>query len=342
MLRDSSQYLSGRPAPAPITRNHPTADMASGLPPLPTEAHPWLTAVAKTLGLTGRTAETFTRYGLLTVPSLNILMLCQQAEPARWSLLGFVQPPAGISTLLWSEALLRANCVAMALDTCVWGQDEKGVTVLAKQLPFYQYNDCQAVVEAIEQMEALSSSLLVTVVAAAQASTDAPEQPSSDMTPVSPQLDLLGQRLDSMAERAIDAQWHKPLIEQALTALKVALPGQAFGSVGALKVDKRFIEVIADPDERHLLLSTSVGVSISTAAQRSAALQTNLYLMTGAHCGLALAPGGATLQSRWDCTGLDGNDLAAWLADFMTLACALDAGDPPAAATHYRSAGGHN
>jgi hypothetical protein len=338
MLADPNLRFS-TPSRSPQARKAPADPTLNGLPPLGDDTRPWLTEVASALGLSPQAAATFAGYGMLTLSPLNVLMVRQQEEPPQWSLLGFIQPPTGISPLLWSEALLRANCVSMALDTCVWAQDASGATLLVKHLPFYHHNDSQALIEAIEQMQALGESLLVTLTAAAQASDNPPEQPSSDMAPANSQLAQLGRKIDAIAEQQINDQWHRPLLEQAFTALQVPLPGQAFGSVGSLKVNDRYIDIIANPDHRHLLLTTSVTVPLSSAEQRGAALQGNLYLMTGARCGVALSPAGASLQARWDSTGLDGDNLASVLAGFVTLAASLDSNQRPGAMSGKRSNG---
>jgi hypothetical protein len=338
MLTDPSLRFS-TPSRSSQTRKASADAMLNGLAPLGDDTRPWLTEVAQALELSPQEAATFASYGMMTLSPLNVLMVRQQEEPPRWSLLGFIQPPAGIGSLLWSEALLRANCVSMALDTCVWAQDGSGATLLVKQLPFYHHNDSRALIEAIEQMQALGASLLVTLIAAAQAGENPPEQPSPDMAPANSQLAQLGKKVDAIAEQQINDQWHRRLLEQAFTALQVPLPGRAFGSVGSLKVDDRYIDIIADPDQRHLLFSTPVAVALNGVERRSAALQGNLYLMTGAHCGIALAPAGASLQARWDSTGLDGDDLARWLTGFVTLAVGIESNQRPGATSGKRPNG---
>jgi hypothetical protein len=335
MLTDPNLRFS-TPSRSPQARKAPADSTLNDLPPLGDDTRSWLTEVARALGLSPQAAASFARYGMLTLSPLNVIMIRQQEEPPRWSLLGFIQPPTGISPLLWSEALLRANCVSMALDTCAWAQDASGATLLVKQLPFYHHNDSQALIKAIEQMQALGDSLLVTLTAAAQAGENPPEQPSPDMAPANSQLAKLGEKVDAIAEQQIHNQWHRRLLEQAFTALQIPLPGRAFGSVGSLKVNDRYIDIIADPDQRHLLLSTPVAVALNRTEQRGAALQSNLYLMTGAQCGVALAPAGASLQARWDSTGLDGNDLASWLVGFVMLAVGIDSNQRPGATSGRR------
>jgi hypothetical protein len=329
MLIDPNRSFKNPPASAaPIGPNGRGAGARPGASPEPpsidAEARPWLKAAAEALDQRANAVSQFARTGMISLEAVNIVMFCQQASPPRWTLLGYVRPPAGVPPLLWNEALLRANCVSMAMDTCAFGIDAQGSAVMVKQIPTYHYDDVQRLTEALVHMRDLAMSLRITVHAVATAGSVAHEPPSADMSPATQELAQLKTSMDDLAKRELSVQWHRPLLEQTLRALDLPVPRQAFGSVGAFKLGKRYVEVVAAPDKRHLLLSTAVNLPLITLAQRQAALETNLYLMTGAHCGLALAPEGASLQSRWDASDLDGEDLAGWLVDFIALATAIE------------------
>lgn len=311
--------------PTRALRNLPAASApAAQVPSISAGARPWLQAAAQVLGESAKVADAFAQTGLLSLEAVNVMMFCKQETPPQWALLGYIKAPEGVSALLWSEALLRANCVAMALDTCAFSVDNQGAAILVKPMPVYQYADVSALAEALSQMRDLAMSLRVTVHAAANAGGVADAPPSPDMTPATPALAQLKARMDALAERELNAEWHRPLIEQALRTLELPVPTEALGSVGAFKLATRYVEIIAAPDQRHLLMSTPVDVPMTTLAQRNAALEANLYLMTTADSGLALAPAGASVQSRWDSTGQDGEDLARWLVNFVTLATSFE------------------
>jgi hypothetical protein len=261
---------------------------------------------------------------LLTLEIVRLMVFCQEQSPPRWSVLGYPFIPSGVPAGLWYEALLRANSVAMAAQTCAFALDDQSTSVLVAQLPFHIYGNAQALAQILADMDELASGLATTVSAAAHIGSVLHSPPSPDMAPVNSELAQLGNRVDALATEQMGAQWHRPLLEQALLELGLAVPKAPFGSVGAFKLGKRFVELIAAPDQRSLLLSTPVSVQLKTLQQRRAALQTSFYLLTGTHCSITLAPNGASLQSRWDATGLDGKDLAAWLADFVTLAISID------------------
>ncbi|RMM62890.1 CesT family type III secretion system chaperone [Pseudomonas savastanoi] len=317
-------------APGPARRKNATAGQegqANGPPAIPAYSAPWLAKAATVLGRPADAVRMFSRSGLLTLEHIRLMMFCQELSPPRWSVLGYPIIPPGVPAGLWHEALLRANTVAMAVQTCTFALDEQGTAVLITQIPFHAYGDAQALAQALTDMDELASGLATTVSAAAHVGSVGHSPPSPDMAPASPDLAQLSSRVEALATEQMGEQWHRPLLEQALPELGLPVPKAMFGSVGAFKLGKRFVELIAAPDQKSLLLSTPVSVQLKTLPQRRAALQTSFYLLTGAHCSIALAPNGASLQSRWDATGLDGKDLAAWLADFVTLAISLDRGD---------------
>lgn len=312
--------------PTRALRSPPSTTTPVALEPsISAQARPWLLAAAQALGQPARAANAFAQTGLLSLEAVNVVMFCKQASPPQWALMGYIKAPEGVSALLWSEALLRSNCVAMAMDTCAFSVDDQGSAVLVKQMPVYQYANVQALVEALAQVRELAISLRVTVHAAATVGGEVEESALPAVNPATtPGLAQLTARIDALAQREINAQWHRALIEQALRTLALPVPTQPLGSVGAFIFGTRHVEIIAAPDQAHLLLSTPVDLPLATLAQRNAALKANLYLMTTADSGLALAPVGASLQSRWDCTGQGGDDLARWLVNFVTLATALE------------------
>lgn len=125
------------------------------------------------------------------------------------------------------------------------------------------------------------------------------------------------------------------MLVQSLQHLSNTTPVQSIDTVGVIRIGKQSLEIIADSDERHLLVSTAINSPLHSSSQRTLALRANLELMTLTDCAVALAPQGACLQARWDCKGLDGIALGDWLGDFAQLAGAM--GNLPASSPVTRS-----
>ncbi|WP_034949052.1 CesT family type III secretion system chaperone, partial [Erwinia oleae] len=132
-------------------------------------------------------------------------------------------------------------------------------------------------------------------------------------------------RIDALAKRAVSSQWHYSLLQRAVTQLRLS-PSQYVqdGCSCQLRLSEKTISVLADGDGRHLHLLAPLALQLSQDVEAKPLLLANSELQVLTHCSLALSGDTLCLVCRWDSSGLDGDALAAWLADFMTLSIALD------------------
>jgi len=297
--------------------------------PIDPLAKPWLQSAALYLGLSTTESENFANTGLLQLPGLAIqLQPWLDAPVPQWLALGLLPRPNDVSPLLWNELLLRGNCAMSAMAACAAAIDEQGDAVLVYRLSAQPYSDTTQLGEALAVLIALAESLMagVTALSAGPTRSETPSGP-----PSTPGGALLASSNTAMAHR-----WHRALLVQALHYLGNVTPAQSIDTVGVIRIGKQSLEVIADSDERHLLVSTGISSPLHTGSQRKLALRANLELMTLTGCSVALAPQGACLQARWDSKGLDGIALGDWLGDFAQLAGAMDASPSPSSATRSR------
>ncbi len=303
--------------------------------PVPAAAKPWLCAAAKHLGVKKADRQQFAASGRLRLDALDVVAICQREAPVPlWLVVGFLQPPAALHPEVWQEALLRASDVAMGLSGIALSLDEKGQTRLTLRLSFDIWQDAEALAERLNDLHSLASSLTDLLLSAA--GEQPPSTSTRDVAPVEDWVTEWRQtaslRLDELAEQAISHRWHYSLLHQALTLLD--LPPSRYRLEGCcciLNFPERQFTVLADGDRRHLLISTPLSLDFTPGSAQQRLLQANSELMVLTNCSLALCGEKLCLVCRWDTLGLDGSDLASWLADLMTLSVAIDRREQTAA-----------
>ncbi|MBK5553794.1 type III secretion system chaperone [Pseudomonas sp. TH03] len=282
--------------------------------PIPDAAAPWLLNAAKQLGVAPQQARDFARSGELQLPGLTLQLVLWQTQPfAQWIVLAQLPRPDSLAPAQWNELLLRANCAISAMSACTSALDERGQGLLVNRLSYQPYSDHRGLATELDHMIAVAESLVAgaTALSSASARADQPSGPPPASSPTTAPA----------AKAAMDQHWHRPLLIQALQQLGIDPPPMAqIQTVGVIQVGGRSFEVIADGDQRNVLVSTIIEAPLHSAAQREQALRANLQLMLLTGCAVALAPQGSCLQARWDCTGLDGEAFADWLLDFARLA----------------------
>lgn len=282
--------------------------------PIPDAAAPWLLNAAKQLGVAPQQARDFARSGELQLPGLTLQLVLWQTQPfAQWIVLAQLPRPDSLASAQWNELLLRANCAISAMSACTSALDERGQGLLVNRLSYQPYSDHRGLATELDHMIAVAESLVAgaTALSSAAARADQPSGPPPASSPTTAPA----------AKAAMDQHWHRPLLIQALQQLGIDPPPMAqIQTVGVIQVGGRSFEVIADGDQRNVLVSTIIEAPLHSAAQREQALRANLQLMLLTGCAVALAPQGSCLQARWDCTGLDGEAFADWLLDFARLA----------------------
>ncbi|AMB87252.1 hypothetical protein AWM79_18920 [Pseudomonas agarici] len=293
-------------------RVHPSAEKGPR-PPIPDAAASWLFNAAKQLGLPDPQARDFARNGQLPLPGLSLQLFQWQTQPVpQWLALASLPRPADCPPTLWYELLLRANCATSAMTACTTALDDGGDAMLVARLQYRPYSDSHYLAAELSHLLALGESLIAG--ATALSSPLAPhDTPAGPPTPASPAA-------QEQAQMAMAQTWHRPLLEHALHHLGIAPPATAPQTVGVIRLKGRALEIIADSDQRHLLVSTMVDAPLQHGDQRELALRANLQLMTLTGCAIALAPQGACLQARWDSQGLDAEAWVDWLLDFVALA----------------------
>ncbi|WLH36485.1 CesT family type III secretion system chaperone [Pseudomonas sp. FP2196] len=292
--------------------------------PLPEAAAAWLFNAAKHLGIAEQPARDFASSGELQLPGLTLQLTRWQSEPVtQWIVLAQLPRPDNLTPLLWNELLLRANCSISAMSACVGALDERGHGLLVSRLAYRPYSDHPGLASELDQLIAVAESLVAGATALSSAtghsepSSVAPPPSSPDTAPA--------------AKAAMEQRWHRPLLIQALQRLGIEPPPAAhLQTVGVIRIGARSFEVIADGDQRNVLVSTPIDTPLRSAVQREQALRANLQLMLLTGCAVALAPQGSCLQSRWDSTGLDGEAFADWLLDVAQLADSFVAPSPAA------------
>jgi len=294
--------------------------------PIDPLARPWLQSAALHLGLSAAEAKNFANCGLLQLPGLAIqLQPWRDAPQPQWLALGLLSRPNDVSPLLWNELLLRSNCAMSAISTCAAAIDEQGQGLLVNRLSMQAYSDTEQLGEALAVLIALAESLIAGATALSTRPTHSETLAEPPSTPTRP----------ASGKDAIAHSWHRSFLVQALQHLGNTTPAQTIDTIGVIRIGKQSLEIIADGNERHLLISTAINSPLHSSSQRTLALRANLELMTLTGCAVALAPHGACLQARWDSKGLDGIALGDWLGDFAQLAGAM--GSRPAASSVTRS-----
>ena len=282
----------------------------------------WLQNAALHLGTSMADAQEFGFTGLLRLPGLSIqLQLWRETPQPQWLALGVLYRPNDVSPLLWNELILRGNCAITAVSGGTGAIDERGDGLLVNRLGIQSYSDNTQLGESLGVLIALAESLIAGATSLsnmpAQLGTVA-QQPFIPVTPAS--------SIATMVH-----SWHRTLLVGALQHLGNITSPTSIDTVGVVRIGNQSLEVIADSDERHLLVSTSIKRPLHSGHQRTLALRANLELMTLTGCSVALAPFGPCLQGRWDSEGLDGIALGDWLGDFAQLAAAIGVPSAPPA-----------
>lgn len=304
---------------------------------LPASARDWLQQAAAQFGVADSEQRTFSRHGLLKLHALQVVMVCQSEEPLPlWLACGFMPAPPELHPDAWHQALLSANALSMGLNGISLGIDEKGNAQLTHRLAVDDVGDASALAALLNDFNSLASSLLDLLLSAASAAAtpavDAPAPPVRALPGwIAGWQQTVAGHLDNSVREALSANWHHPLLQAAREIL--ALPAerlQLSGPLAELYLPERQISLTADGNGRHLLIM----LPLTLPAPQGKALQTQLLASQGlfvmTNCTLVLNAEQYCLCSRWDSFGLDGPALAAWLADMMTLAVALEL--PPEAA----------
>lgn len=297
--------------------------------PLPESAHSWLSSTAQHFGADESQQQEFATTGLLALDALHVIMICQSEEPVPlWLAFGCLAAPDALHPEVWREALLRINDVAMAMNGISLSVEENGTAMLTKRLPTEMIGSPDELAALMNDFNALSSSLVDLVLSLAQ--QPPAENSTGQQAPPVPEWvtgwqQKTASRTDALARQAMKTQWHYPLIHQALSHLRLSGDHALLeGCFCQLRFPERIMAITADGDRRHLLISTPLDLEPTPGASQLHCLQANgeLYVLT--NCSLSLCGETIHLVNRWDTQGLDGEDFASWLADFMTLGVAFD------------------
>lgn len=296
---------------------------------VPESAHSWLCSAAQHFGADESQQQEFATTGLLALDALHVIMICQSEEPVPlWLAFGCLAAPDALRPEVWREALLRINDVAMAMNGISLSVEETGTATLIKRLPTEMIDSPDELATLMNDFNSLSSSLVDLILSFGQQPSQ--ETSAVQTTPPIPEWvagwqQKTASRTDALVRQAVKTEWHYPLIHQALLHLRLSGDHALFeGCFCQLRFPERIMAITADGDRRHLLISTPLDLEPIPAASQLHCLQANgeLYVLT--NCSLTLCGETIHLVSRWDTQGLDGEDFASWLADFMTLSVAFD------------------
>lgn len=277
----------------------------------------WLLLAAERLGIPSALARSFARDAQLALPGLTLQLSLWQTSPVQqWVAFALLPRPNGLPVEIWSELLLRSNCAISAMSSSSVSLNDSGDVVLVQRLVSQPQHQREMLADELSHLLSVAESLVAGATAVQGHQRHAPSPVS---TPPRQR-----ERAVEQAQAAMNRQWHRPLLIAALQHLGIAAPPfEQIKTVGVIQANGRAHEVIADGDHQHLLVSTPLPISLTTAAQRERALLANLHLMMLTQCTVVLAPHGCALQARWNSAGLDGQAFAEWLLDFGQLAESL-------------------
>ncbi|ABM34491.1 type III secretion system chaperone [Paracidovorax citrulli] len=264
-------------------------------------------------------------------------LLIQDAPQERWALVASLPCPAGVEEPVWTSLLLHLNVPAMALGSIGIGMDPCGRATVLQAVPPSHVGDAALLAQGLFQLGYFSGMLRESAGAVqrslspmieAHALRQAGSAPGPEAAP--PEMPPLPPGLEAATQARIDADWHRPLIQQALQELGAG-NAQASGLplAGSARLHGTDIQIVACGDGRTLLLSALLDRPLADSAARIAALQANVELMVIAGCALGLSPEGTLVQTRWDSTGMDGAGLAVQLDGFAALAASMSGARPP-------------
>ncbi len=314
--------------------SHQQEESSDGLEnPLPSSAQEWLRAAAEQFGVDGAEQRQFASTGLLRLEALHVMLICQSEEPVPlWLAVGWLATPEALHPDVWQEALLRANDVAMAQSGIGLSLEENGNALLTKRLPPDSYGDADELASVMNDFNSLSSSLIDLLLSLGQQQAEEPENTPPLPGWIAGWQQQMAERVDTLARQAIATEWHYPLMREAFSHLELSDSNYLLeGCFCTLRFPERLISVLADGDRRHLLLSTPLDLDPSPGPHQRQYLLANRELKVLTQCSLALCGEHICLVSRWDSQGLDGEEFASWLADFMTLSVAFDRREQTAA-----------
>ncbi|AVS89597.1 hypothetical protein C8242_15155 [Paracidovorax avenae] len=264
-------------------------------------------------------------------------LLIEDAPRERWALVASQPCPAGVEEPVWTSLLLHLNAPAMALGSIGIGMDPSGRATVLQAVPPSHVGDAALLAQGLFQLSYFSGMLRESAGAMqhnlapmieAHALRQAGGAPGPEAAP--PEMPPLPPGLEAATQARIDADWHRPLIGQALQELgagKTQAPGLPLA--GSARLHGTDIQIVACGDGHTLLLSALLDRPLADSAARTAALQANVELMVIAGCTLGLSPEGTLVQTRWDSTGMDGADLAVQLDGFAALAASMAGTHPP-------------
>lgn len=306
-----------------------TSSLTPVIVSIPPQARVCFYNAARRLELSTGDAQRFADTGVMHLPGLSLHMQLWGETPApQWYVVAALSRPDEVPPSLWNELLLRSNCSISAMSTCAVGIDEHGDAVLVNRLAIHPYSDFLYVADELALVIALAESLIGGATALSTGNrADYPQHFSS------------AARRPTEHESipvTLALNWHQSLIDQALRHLGSTQSLDSIETICVLRLGDQQLEVVADSDKRHLVVSTAIANVLRSDGQRALALGANLELMTLTGCTIAMAPHGACLQGRWDSRGLDGRALGNWLGDFSLLARTVGVGIPPFPATRTR------
>ncbi|AVS75503.1 type III secretion system chaperone [Paracidovorax cattleyae] len=309
----------------------PTASTTDPSTPSPTPAA-WLREAARRFGET-EGAEPFSEARSFEQDGIRYRPLrIEDAPQERWALVASQPCPAGVEEPVWTSLLLHLNAPSMALGSIGIGLDSAGRAVVVHGVPPSHVGDAALLAQDLFQLSYFSGMLresalgvqhhlssMIDAHALRQAgSASGPEAAPPEMPPLPPGL-------EATVQAQAGADWHRPLLGQALDELGAAASGTPGLPLGAIvRLQGKDIQIAACGDGRTLLLSAPLDRPLADSAERTAALQANVELMLIAGCALSLSPEGTFVQTRWDSAGMDGTDLAVQLDGFAALSASMD------------------
>lgn len=294
--------------------------------PLPESAREWLIAAAAQFGVDEAQQQQFAASGVIRLDALHIILICQSEAPVpMWLAVGILPAPDALHPEVWQEALLRANDVAMAMNGISLALDRQGSALLTRPLAFDLSGQPDALASVMNDFNSLASSLIDLLLSLGQPPAVAPEEALPLPGWIAGWQQQLTERMDALAREAITTDWHYPLLQQTFVLLDLSQESYLLdGCFCKLSFPERPVSVLADGDQRHLLISAPLDLAITPGDEQRHYLAANHELRLFTHCSLALCGESICLVSRWDSLGLTAADFAGWLADFMTLTVAFD------------------
>lgn len=302
-------------------------------PPLSATSSAWLRDAALQFG-TPAIAQAFSAALPAELDGISIAPVLLQEEPVeQWALVAALPRPPGVEEPVWTTLLLHLNPLAMATAPLGIGTDAAGGALAVYRVPSAHTGDASLLAQDLFVLSYFSGLLrecATTVQDHLPAMLDARARhpaPEGDTAAASGAAGLppLPGAMAAAVHAQLDAGWHRPLLQQAFRALG-AEPGgvREVPLAECVRWRGTEVQIVACGDGRTLLLSALLQRSLADMEARLAALAANAELMLIAGCSLGVSPEGTLVQTRWNASGMDGDDLAAQLDGFATLATCMD------------------